>query len=64
MRNILAILVILVATASGFAQSEQNKLVGKVAPELKVGNWLNTKSAFSLSKLKGKVVVLDFWAYW
>jgi hypothetical protein len=40
-------------------------LVGKPAPELKVQAWLNTPTAtMSLAKLKGKVVVMDFWAYW
>lgn len=38
-------------------------MVGKSAPALKVNGWSNTP-ALSLAKLKGKVVVLDFWAYW
>lgn len=41
------------------------KLVGKAAPALKVTQWLNTGGkALSLDKLKGKVVVIDFWAFW
>src|SRR5258707_13589549 len=34
------------------------------APELNGGRgWLNTDKPLSLSALKGKVVVLDFWTY-
>lgn len=34
------------------------------APELKVQKgWLNTDKPFSLSELKGKIVLLDFWTY-
>ena len=40
-------------------------LVGKPAPKLTTQNWANTSGqALSLAKLKGKVVVLDFWATW
>ncbi len=39
-------------------------LVGKKAPEiLNVSKWLNTKP-LTLKALKGKVVILDFWAPW
>ena len=37
--------------------------VGKAAPEISAGKWYNT-SPLSLSKLKGKVVVVEFWATW
>jgi thiol-disulfide isomerase/thioredoxin len=33
------------------------------APEFPDFDWLNTESSLSLSKLKGHVVVLDFWTY-
>lgn len=33
------------------------------APEFPNFDWINTDSALSLSKLKGHVVVLDFWTY-
>jgi len=40
-------------------------LVGKPAPKLTTQNWANTSGqGLSLAKLKGKVVVLDFWAFW
>ena len=38
-------------------------MVGKPAPKLQTAQWLNSKPT-TLAKLKGKVVVLDFWAYW
>lgn len=45
--------------------AEPASLVGKPAPALKVDHWLNTGGAdLSLKKLAGKVVVLDYWAYW
>lgn len=38
-------------------------LEGKPAPDLQVSGWVNGKP-LKLSDLKGKVVVLDFWATW
>ena len=38
-------------------------LTGKKAPELDVSEWLDTPGT-SLKQLKGKVVLLDFWAPW
>jgi thiol-disulfide isomerase/thioredoxin len=54
-----------------FAQMEQAKaakaasaaLVGKPAPELHF-KWSSMEGVKTLSDLKGKVVVLDFWATW
>ena len=37
--------------------------VGKPAPELAVDTWLNAKPT-TLASLRGRVVVLDFWAIW
>jgi len=46
------------------AQREQhNQLVGKPMPELKLTNWQNSK-ALTREDLKGKIVVVDFWATW
>ena len=36
---------------------------GKPAPALAVTGWLNTKP-LTLADLKGKIVVIDFWATW
>ena len=40
-----------------------NAMQGKPAPALQLNGWMNTK-ALDLGKLKGKIVVLDFWATW
>jgi thiol-disulfide isomerase/thioredoxin len=42
---------------------EKSPLVGKAAPNLK-GDFAVNGKAVSLSDLKGKVVLLDFWAVW
>jgi thiol-disulfide isomerase/thioredoxin len=39
------------------------KIVGQVAPELEVKEWLNSRP-ITLPELRGKVVVLEFWATW
>ncbi len=45
-------------------QREQiNAMQGQPAPELKLKDWLNSK-AQTLPDLKGKIVILDFWATW
>lgn len=38
-------------------------ITGKAAPELGVDRWLNSE-AMTLEDLKGKVVLLEFWATW
>ena len=38
-------------------------LIGKPAPELTAGTWINSRP-LKLRRLKGKVVVVDFWATW
>jgi cytochrome c biogenesis protein CcmG/thiol:disulfide interchange protein DsbE len=44
-------------------RSELDAMEGKAAPALQLDNWINGK-AVQLSELKGKIVVLDFWATW
>jgi thiol-disulfide isomerase/thioredoxin len=39
------------------------KLIGKPAPELSVKEWLNS-TPLTLAELRGKVVLLEFWATW
>jgi thiol-disulfide isomerase/thioredoxin len=44
---------------------EALQLIGNKAPELKdVMQWVNTRRSLSLDQLKGKVLILDFWATW
>ena len=40
-----------------------NLMQGKTAPPLTVKNWINSKP-LKLEELKGKIVVLEFWATW
>ena len=47
----------------GEKRSELDALQGKPAPPLVVQNWINSKPQ-TLGELKGKIVVLDFWATW
>ncbi|HEX8564194.1 MAG TPA: TlpA disulfide reductase family protein [Pyrinomonadaceae bacterium] len=42
----------------------QYKLLGEAAPELAADKWLGEIGASSLAGLRGKVVLLDFWAHW
>ena len=40
-----------------------NEMQGKPAPKLALKGWINSKP-LTLENLKGKIVVLDFWATW
>ena len=42
---------------------KQLEFIGKPAPAIAAENWLNT-SPLTLEALKGKVVIIDFWAPW
>lgn len=42
---------------------KQMKLVGAPAPEISAETWINSEP-LKLANLKGKVVVIDFWATW
>lgn len=42
---------------------KQLEFIGKPAPAISAEKWLNS-AALALDKLKGKVVVIDFWAPW
>ena len=70
----LALCLLTALLPSGFAadgpaleankrRAEVDALHGKPAPELSVKDWLNSKP-LKLADLKGKIVVLDFWATW
>jgi thiol-disulfide isomerase/thioredoxin len=36
--------------------------VGKLFPPLDAGGWINTKSPLTADELRGKIVLVDFWA--
>lgn len=38
--------------------------VGDKAPEVNGGKWYNSKGPVSLAKLRGQIVLVDFWATW
>ncbi len=43
-------------------RAQQHEMEGKPAPELKVTDWIG--GVQKLADLKGKIVVVDFWATW
>jgi cytochrome c biogenesis protein CcmG, thiol:disulfide interchange protein DsbE len=62
MKRFLPLLAIAVAATAAFAQSGPKAMVGKPAPAFKM---TDTKGKVHTNKsLKGKVVLLDFWATW
>lgn len=38
--------------------------VGDKAPEIHGNKWFNSKGPVSMAKLKGQIVLIDFWATW
>jgi thiol-disulfide isomerase/thioredoxin len=55
--------LLLVGTSAGQREDEHAAMIGKAAPEIAPEFALNGKVA-KLADLKGKVVLLDFWAVW
>ncbi|WP_080779232.1 TlpA family protein disulfide reductase [Chryseobacterium phocaeense] len=61
MKAILTLFSVLILT--GYAAAQQAKLeIGQQAPEITLSK--NDGTPFSLSSLKGKLVLIDFWATW
>jgi len=58
----LAVAVLALA-ALGVQAQDKKGLVGQKAKEINAQGWLNS-DPLSLEKLKGKVVVIEFWATW
>jgi thiol-disulfide isomerase/thioredoxin len=57
------VLAVLISTVVAWAQHPDDAFVGQKAPELKAGDtWINS-SPLKLEQLRGKVVLIDFWAW-
>ncbi len=63
MRGATLVPVVLAALAApAFAGDKQLK--GETAPEIKVKEWIGTPPGASLKDLRGKAVLLEFFATW
>ena len=66
-----ALLILLVAAAATLIAIQGNRtkqgggpkeFVGLMLPPLDAGGWINTKTPLTAEDLKGKIVLVDFWA--
>ncbi len=55
---------LLAAVAADEKKSPHEELIGKPAPEIPAGEFAVNGKPVKLSDLKGKVVLVDFWAVW
>ena len=61
--TLIALVMAVVFSTVAIAQHEEDAFVGQKAPELKPSPvWINTQP-LKLESLKGKVVLLEFWAF-
>jgi thiol-disulfide isomerase/thioredoxin len=52
----------LVALQGGRPKPGGGAYVGKLLPPLDAGGWINTKTPLTADDLRGKIVLVDFWA--
>jgi thiol-disulfide isomerase/thioredoxin len=64
-----ALLVLLIAAAATLVALQGSRpkpsggtYVGKIFPPLDAAGWINTKSPLTAEDVRGKIVLLDFWA--
>jgi len=62
-KSILFLLLAAFLVVAILPQVAQASMVGKKAPEINALDWINSKP-LRLADLKGKVVVVEFWATW
>jgi thiol-disulfide isomerase/thioredoxin len=63
MKKLVIWLMLLASTSTTYAQT--NLKIGDKVPNIEFSNLLNSNaSEASLSTLKGKIIILDFWATW
>ncbi len=63
MKRLVPILIML-AVVFVFNSRRSVLRAGTAAPTISADAWINTSGALELSTLKGKVVVVEFWATW
>lgn len=61
--GLVAVALMISAGVVGLDREARAIEVGAVAPELQSTQWLNG-SETSLAELRGKVVLIEFWAHW
>ncbi len=59
---LVAAAAILIALQRARPRASAGAYVGLPLPPLDAGGWLNTKKPLTASDLRGKVVLVDFWA--
>ena len=61
-RPIAAIAAIFAILLAGTVAVAEVIPAGKAAPELAAGGWINSEP-LTMQKLRGRVVLIDFWTY-
>jgi thiol-disulfide isomerase/thioredoxin len=59
---LFAAAAILIALQGRRPKPGEDAYVGQVFPPLDAGGWINTKAPLTADDLRGKIVLLDFWA--
>lgn len=61
---IILMMISFIALAQEPVLAKGTNFVGKKAPEISISGSFNAKQKLSLANLKGKVVLVEFWATW